>query len=57
MTKPRRPKVKPLPTLAWAAISNDVPPEIWFVRFHRDDLTGYLRKIRVLITPVEPKEG
>lgn len=38
-------------TRAWAAISEDVPPNIYEVAFYREQLRGDLRHIRVSIVP------
>lgn len=48
------PAYKTRATLAWAQISDDVPPEIWGIAFHRDGLDRKdLRHIRVKIIPVK----
>jgi hypothetical protein len=53
---PRTSKIKDVkPTKAWAAISDDVPPEIWGVHWYKSELQSNLRKIRVMITPIKPK--
>lgn len=37
---------------AWAAISEDVPPEIYEVAFWRVSLRQDLRHMRVMVTPI-----
>lgn len=49
----RSSKLKDLkPTKAWAAVSEDVPPEIWAVEWYREHLQQNLRHIRVMVTPI-----
>lgn len=49
-------KLKDLkPTKAWAAVSEDVPPEIWQVEWYREHLQSNLRHIRVMVTPIARK--
>ena len=43
------------PVKAWAAVSYDVPPQIWEVGWYKDQLQSNLRKIRVLVTPIRRK--
>jgi hypothetical protein len=43
------------PVKMWAAISEDVPPQIWEVGFYKDQMQSNLRKIRVTVAPVLPK--
>jgi hypothetical protein len=46
-------KLKDLkPAKMWAAVSYDVPPEIWGVHFYREELQSNLRHIRVTVTPI-----
>jgi hypothetical protein len=45
------------PAKAWAAISEDVPPEIWGVHWYKSELQSNLRKIRVLVTPIRRKRA
>ncbi len=54
MTVPRSSKVKDIkPAKAWAAVSNDVPPEMWHMHWYKDQLPDYLRKVRILVTPIK----
>lgn len=39
----------------WAAVSADVPPQIWEVGFYKEQLQSNLRKIRVVVSPVPHK--
>lgn len=55
MTNPYS-KLKDLkPVKAWAAVSEDVPPEIWAVEWYRQHLQDNLRHIRVMVTPIEKR--
>jgi hypothetical protein len=45
------PAYRTVPTRAWAAISEDVPPNIYEVAWYREQLRGDLRHIRVSIIP------
>lgn len=40
-----------VPTTAWAAISEDVPPNIWEVEWYKENLRQDLRHIRVRVIP------
>ena len=52
----RASKLKDLkPVKFWAAVSEDVPPEIWEVGYYKYQLQSNLRKVRVLVTPIKRK--
>lgn len=56
MTAPARSKLKDIkPTMAWAEVSEDIPPDIWRVHWYKDQLRDDLRKIRVKIIPIKRK--
>lgn len=43
------------PQLAWAELSEDIPPVIWDVAYWRENLRQDLRHIRVKIIPVSKR--
>lgn len=45
------------PVRAWAEVSEDVPPEIWRVHWYKNQLRDDLRKIRVMVTPIQRKRS
>jgi hypothetical protein len=45
------PASQTVPTKAWAAISEDVPPNIYEVAWWREHLRRDLRHIRVVVIP------
>lgn len=52
MAKHAAPMSRTVPTKAWAAISEDVPPQIYEVGFYKDDLKRQdLRHIPVMVMP------
>lgn len=40
------------PVKMWAAISEDVPPQIWDLGHYRENIRDDLRHIRVMVTPI-----
>lgn len=44
------------PVAMWAAISEDVPPQIWEVGFYKENMQSNLRKIRVVVAPKPRKK-
>jgi hypothetical protein len=51
MSKHLAPASRTVPTKAWAAISEDVPPNIYEVAWYRENLRSDLRHIRVVVIP------
>jgi hypothetical protein len=53
MAKHAAPASRTVPTKAWAAISEDVPPQIYEVGWYQENLERQdLRHIRVMVTPI-----
>lgn len=55
MARYAAPATRTVPTIAWAAISEDVPPLIYYIEFYRDMLPTAYRHIRVAVTPIVGK--
>ncbi len=56
MKRHAAPASRTRPTTMWAAISEDIPPEIYEVGFYREHMTRQdLRHIKVKVIPVKRK--
>jgi len=55
MSRHTAPANRTLPGKAWAAISEDDPPQIYEVEWHKKHLRDDLRHIRVMVVPMVRK--